>query len=103
MSARWHGESMAASVVFPDVFGKGRLELSLLGWCRVGLILRLPFVHGHPIENLARFVFAHLDSARVRGLLIPTAQAIAAKSGEVHHIDILHIGALFHQVLTQSA
>jgi hypothetical protein len=33
------------------------------------------------------------------GFLIPAAQAVAAEPGQVHHVDVLHIGAVLHQML----
>jgi hypothetical protein len=39
----------------------------------------------------------------VCGLLVPAAQAVAAEPGHVHQVDVLHLGALFQQVMHQRA
>src|SRR6056297_1143876 len=80
-------------------FGKS----GLLVWSGLGLIGRFPLIHAHAIENFTRFHLVHVDAAGVRRLLIPATQAIAAEAGEFHHVDVLHIRPVFHQVLTQAA
>src|ERR1700730_14091081 len=66
------------------------------------LVLRLPFVVGHAIDDLARLGIGQREAALLGRLAIPPRQAIAAEAGEAHQIEVLHIGALA-QMLHQAA
>src|SRR5262249_43172793 len=70
------------------------LEGGELAWAGVGLIARLPFGIGHAVNDLAGGVLVELDAAGLRGLLVPVRQAIAAKAGEIHEVDILDVVTL---------
>jgi hypothetical protein len=69
--------------------GKGGL---LLG-ARLFLVLFAPFVIGHAIDDLARLGVGQRDALLLGGGAIPFREAVAAEPGEVHQIDVLHIGA----------
>src|ERR1700732_5012482 len=77
-------------------------ESRLLLGARLLLVLLAPFVIGHAVDNLARFRIAQRDALLLGRGPVPFRQAVAAEAGEVHQIDILHIGALA-QMLDQSA
>ena len=66
------------------------------------MILCLPLGKWHAIKRFAAFVLGHVDPALIRGLLIPALQAVSAKTGLVHHVNVLHVGAVFHQVFLQT-
>src|SRR5687767_10691728 len=68
-----------------------RLELRLL--CRRGflLVFLLPFGIGHAVDDLARLFLGEIDARGGRRLAIPVRQAVAAKAGEVHQVDVLDI------------
>src|SRR5216683_3290770 len=70
--------------------GKGRL---LLG-ARLLLVLLAPFGVRHAVVDLARLRIAELDALLVGRGAVPFGQAVAAEAGEVHQVDILHVGAL---------
>ena len=64
----------------------------LFGRC-LGLVFRLPFGVVHAIDGGARRLFIHLYLAFTGSLAIPARHAVPAKTGQVHHIDILNVGA----------
>src|SRR5690349_14949298 len=66
------------------------------------LVLGLPLVVGHPIDDLARGRIGDLDALLARLLAVPARQAVAAEAGEIHQIDVLHVRALL-QVRDQAA
>ena len=78
----------------------GELGLGLGG--RLGLVASAPFVVGHPVDQLAGLVIGHRLAALLRGGAIPLGQAGPAEAGEVHQVDVLHIGAAA-QVLDERA
>lgn len=69
--------------------------LSLLRRRRFRLVLRLPFIERHAVYDLARLLLVHIDAACFRGGQVPLPQAIAAETGKIHEVDILHIRALY--------
>src|SRR4051812_2215101 len=66
------------------------------------LILRLPLLIRHAVDTLACLRIRHGDALLLRFLAIPAREAVAAEAGEIHEIDVLHIGALA-QMLDQAA
>src|SRR6266851_7211351 len=70
--------------------GEGRL---LLGG-RLLLVLLAPFVIRHAVDDLARLGVAERDALFLGRGAVPFRQAVAAESGEVHQVDVLHVGAL---------
>src|SRR5262245_9636987 len=66
------------------------------------LVLGLPFVVRHAVDDLARLGIGYLDAPRARLLAVPARQAVAAETGQIHQVDILHVGALL-QMLDQPA
>jgi hypothetical protein len=64
---------------------------------------RLSSAQRHAIECFTRLCFAHVNTSLLRGLLIPTRQAIAAKASEVHHINVLHIWTILDEMVLQAA
>src|SRR5260370_19654517 len=69
---------------------------------RLFLVLGLPFVVRHAVDDLARLGIGDLDTLFARLLAIPARQAIAAEAGQVHQVEVLHVGALL-QVRDQAA
>src|SRR5207302_2999587 len=80
------------------LLGEGGL---LLG-ARLFLVLLAPFVVGHAVDDLARLGIGQCQAALLGGGAVPFREAVAAEAGEVHQIDVLHIGALA-QMLDQRA
>jgi len=70
--------------------GEGRLLLST----RFLLVLGLPLLVRHAVDHLARTVLAELETLLAGRLLIPIGQAVAAKAGHVHEVDVLHLMVL---------
>src|ERR1041385_1889627 len=58
------------------------------------LVLGLPLVVRHAVDDLARLGIGNLDALLARLLAIPARQAVAAEAGQVHQVDVLHVGAL---------
>jgi hypothetical protein len=56
---------------------------------RLALMLRFPVGVGHAVDN-----FAALGFGKVSGFGDPIAEAIAAKSGKSHEVNILGVGAM---------
>jgi hypothetical protein len=54
----------------------------------------LPLGIGHAVDDLARLVLVERDARLVGRVAIPVGQAVAAEAGEVHQVDVLHVGAL---------
>src|ERR1043165_602593 len=57
------------------------------------LVLRLPFVVRHAVHALAALVLAQRHALGVGRILHPVRQAVAAEAGEIHQVDVLHVGA----------
>src|SRR5262245_23069695 len=66
------------------------------------LVLGLPFVVRHAVDDLARLGIGDLDALLARFLAIPARQAVAAETGEIHQVDVLDVGALL-QMRDQAA
>src|SRR5262245_66211723 len=66
------------------------------------LVLGLPLVVRHAVDDLARGGIGDLDALLARLLAIPARQAVAAEAGEIHQVDVLHVRALL-QVRDQAA
>src|SRR4051794_37614741 len=58
------------------------------------LMLFAPFVVRHAVDNLARLGVRQSDPTFLGRRAIPFRQTVAAEPGEVHQVDVLHIGAL---------
>src|SRR5437016_9263971 len=80
--------------------------MSLLRTLESGLLLGagfflkplLPFVGNHAIDDFARLVFSKHDILFPGRLPEPVTETVPAKSGQNHHIDILHIATLAQMV-----
>src|SRR5689334_11135397 len=57
------------------------------------LVLRLPLIVRHAVDDLARLRIRHSDAALLGCLAIPLREAIAAEAREIHEVEILHVGA----------
>src|SRR4051794_27416308 len=66
------------------------------------LVLHLPLLIRHAVDDLAALVLAQRETLGVGGFLHPVAEAIAAEARKVHQIDVLHVGART-QMLDQTA
>src|SRR5262245_36007154 len=77
-------------------------EGCLLLGARFLLILGLPLLIGHAVNHLAGAILAELKPLFARRLLVPIGEAVAAKPGHVHEVDVLHLMALA-QVSDQAA
>src|SRR4051812_9428318 len=53
------------------------------------LVLGLPLVVRHAVDDLARLGIGDLDALLARLLAVPARQAIAAEAGQVHQVDVL--------------
>src|SRR3546814_17635290 len=69
-------------------------ERSGLGAVHSGLIPRFPLAVRHAVNVFARLVLAHRRALGIGGFTQPVGQAVAAKAGQIHQIDVLHVGAL---------
>jgi hypothetical protein len=56
-------------------------------------VARLPFAVGHAVDDLPRLLLRHLDAGRAGRVAIPVGEAVAAEAGEIHQVDVLHVGA----------
>src|SRR5215471_12191272 len=66
------------------------------------LVFRSPFVIGHAIDDLPRLGIGERNAAVFSFGAIPFRQAVAAKTGQVHQIDVLDVGPLA-QMLHEAA
>src|SRR6185437_1594370 len=66
------------------------------------LVLCFPLFIRHAINHLARRRIGDRQAALLCRLAIPAREAIAAEAGEVHQVEVLHVGA-FAQMLHQAA
>src|SRR6516162_10402457 len=78
------------------------LECGLLVLGGLLLMLGLPLIVRHAVNPLAALVLGHRYTACIGGVLHPVRQAIAAEAGEIHQVDVLHVGVLA-QMLDQAA
>src|SRR5260221_569393 len=58
------------------------------------LIPLLPIVIRHAVDDLAGFRIAQRDALLLGRRAVPFGQTVAAKAGQVHQIEVLHVGAL---------
>src|SRR5689334_21773777 len=58
------------------------------------LVLGLPFVVRHAVDDLTRLGIWDLDALLARLLAVPARQAVAAEAGQIHQVDVLYVGAL---------
>src|ERR1700754_1199527 len=58
------------------------------------LVLGLPVLVRHAVDDLAGLGIGDLDALLARFLAVPARQAVAAETGQVHQVDVLDIGAL---------
>src|SRR5579883_53191 len=65
-------------------------------------VLGLPLLVRHAVDDLARLGIGYFDALLARLLAIPARQAIAAETGQVHQVDVLHVRAR-PQMLDQAA
>src|SRR5215204_3287082 len=82
----------------------GRARQARLELCggRLALVTRLPVVVGHAVDVLAALVLRQRHAARVGRVLEPVREAVAAEAGEVHEVEVLHVGSR-PQMLDQPA
>src|ERR1700730_5390194 len=85
----------------PSMLLRGSESGPLLG-ARFLLVFRPPFVIGHAVDDLARFGICQRESAILGFGAIPFREAVAAKAGQVHQIDVLNVGPLA-QMLDEAA
>src|SRR3954454_21944980 len=77
-----------------SVLRLGSRKRRLLFRCGLLLVLPAPFVIRHAVDDFARLRVGQRNAALLGSLPIPARQAVAAEPGEVHQVDILHIGTL---------
>ena len=65
-------------------------------------MLRLPLLERLAVNDLAALVLGHRHALGIGGVLHPVGKAIAAEAGEIHHVDVLHVGAAA-QMLDEAA
>src|SRR5690348_4010369 len=73
-------------------------ERGLLFRTRFLLVLRLPLLVRHAVDDLPGVRVGQSHTLRLGRLAVPPAQAVAAEPGEVHQIDVLHVGALAQMI-----
>jgi hypothetical protein len=78
-------------------------EIGLLLGAGLRLKFRFPNVIRHAVKGFAPFFFGHVLAQFICGFLVPAAQTIATKPSKVHHVDILDILTILHQVFLQPA
>jgi hypothetical protein len=74
--------------------GFGGFESRLLGCTGAALMLFFPDFVRHAIDLLAGLRPWKINTLFTGGIFEPVCQTIAAESGQIHEIDILHIAAL---------
>src|SRR3954462_9552375 len=77
-----------------SVLRLGCRERRLLFRRRLFLMLLAPLVVWHAIDDFARLGIGQRDPALLGRRAVPFRQTVAAEPGEVHQVDILHVGAL---------
>src|SRR5215471_18926174 len=80
--------------LLPSMLRLRRGERRLLLGRRFLLVFLAPLVIRHAVDDLARLGIAERDALLLGRGAVPFRQAVAAEAGEVHQIDVLHIGAL---------
>src|SRR6185369_6287392 len=76
----------------PMRLGGSRKRGLLLG-ARLLLVLGLPVLVGHAVDDLARALLGKLQALGVGRLLVPVGEAVAAEAGQIHQVDVLHLAA----------
>jgi hypothetical protein len=67
-------------------------ELRLLLRRGLGLVSGFPFGIGHAVHDRARLLVGEIEAAFLGRSPIPFGQAVAAEAGQVHEVDVLHLG-----------
>src|SRR5882724_8682821 len=80
----------------------GLVERLLLVARRFLLVLGLPLVVRHAVDDLTGLGIGDLDAARAGLLAIPARQAVATEARQIHQVKVLHVGALL-QMRNQAA
>src|SRR6516225_5672065 len=65
------------------------LQCSLLLLRRLRLVLGLPLLVRHAVDQLPTLVLGQRHATFVGGILHPIGQAVAAEAGQVHQINVL--------------
>src|SRR3972149_6061327 len=78
----------------PALMAVRLLQGGLLGGRRLFLVLGAPLLVGHAVDHCAAFLLGHGQALGGGRLLHPVRQAVAAEAGEIHQVDVLHVGAL---------
>src|SRR6516225_8104039 len=92
----------AARRMWRSMFLTGLCEGGELRRRGVGLVLGLPLLERHAVDGLAALVLGHRHATSVGGVLDPIGKTVATEAGEIHQVDVLHVGART-QVLDQPA
>src|ERR1700743_732736 len=67
------------------------LERRLLFRACFFLIALFPLRGRHAVDDFAGLIFFQRDAFFGGGFAVPVAQTVAAETGEIHQVDILHI------------
>src|SRR6185437_12926774 len=95
-------ESGASSTLFTAlVAGTGLFERRLLFFRGFLLVFRLPLIERLAVDDLAALILRHRDALGVGGVFHPVRETIAAEASQIHHVDVLHVGATA-QMLNQT-
>src|SRR5881628_2526099 len=76
--------------------------MPLVGLLGVGLVLRLPLLVRHAVDELARLGIRERHTALLGGRAVPLRQAVATEARELHDVEVLDIRALL-KMLDQPA
>src|SRR5215217_1255313 len=68
------------------------LERGLLLGARLLLVLGLPGLVRHAVDEFAALVLAQRHALLVGRVLHPVGEAVAAEAGEIHQVEVLHVG-----------
>src|SRR5690606_14139022 len=72
------------------------LEGGQLVVARLFLMLGLPLLVRHAVDDFARIVLTERLACLASRFLIPVRQAVAAEAGEIHQVYVLDVCALPH-------
>src|SRR5262245_61049943 len=61
---------------------------------RLGLVLGLPGLVRHPVDDLPRLFLAEREPLSRGRLMVPAGETIAAEARKLHQVDVLHVGPL---------
>src|SRR6478672_9316086 len=70
----------------------GLIESGLLLLRSLFMVLGLPLLVRHAVDQLAALIIRHWDMPFVSCVLHPIREAIAAEADEINQVDILHSG-----------